>query len=405
MMPVECLGCGAQAVALLVDFGPQPPSNRFMRVGESDSARHPLQLGQCAECSLFQLLNPMPVAMVKSRHAWLTYNEPEGHLDAMVAHLASGLDQSARIGGLTYKDDSTLARFNRSGYTNTFRYDAFTDLGINDERAGLETIQAVMDESLARSLVTRHGTFDLLVVRHVLEHAHSPRLLLRALGTLLAPGGRLVLEMPDCRKFIKACDYSFVWEEHITYFSPLSLSIFLHRNGFETAETVVYPYPLEDSLVTIVRPAGVVAHREPSECTIKDEVRAGRHFAEMLSEVRAAYHDYFGRLRTEGQRIAVFGAGHLAAKFINLLSLSGDVECVIDDNPSKQSLSMPGSGLPIVGSARLSDVNLCMLSLSPESEQKVLGKESAFLERGGEFASIFALSPLALKIRRNNELA
>jgi hypothetical protein len=103
----------------------------------------------------------------------------------------------------------------------------------------------------------------------------------------------------------------------------------------------------------------------------------------------------FGRWRTQGKRVAVFGAGHLAAKFVNLLSLGELVDYIVDDNAHKQQLLMPGSRLPIRGSGVLldGDIRRCLLSLNPESEQKVRAKMGTFLERGGEFLSIFALSP------------
>ena len=52
---------------------------------------------------------------------------------------------------------------------------------------------------------------------------------------------------------------------------------------------------------------------------------------------------------------------------------------------------MPGSRLAIRALASLleEEVKLCLLSLSPESEAKVVAKNQAFLERGGSFASIF----------------
>ena len=75
------------------------------------------------------------------------------------------------------------------------------------------------------------------------------------------------------------------------------------------------------------------------------------------------------------------------------------IACVIDDNPHKQQLRMPGSGLPIIGSAALADraIDLCLLSLSPESEQRVLEAKKDFRAGGGEFRSIFALSPIGIR--------
>ena len=110
-----CRACGA-ATTVLVDFGPQTPSNRFEAPEQPVADRHPLVVSQCDQCALIQLDNPMPPAMAKSRFEWLTYNEPEGHLDDLVSRLRKlpGLEQpEARIAGLTYKDDSTLARFNK----------------------------------------------------------------------------------------------------------------------------------------------------------------------------------------------------------------------------------------------------------------------------------------------------
>jgi hypothetical protein len=391
-----CRNCSGSRVEILIDFGSQPPSNRFVPVGQAVADTHALRFAQCADCGLFQLADPMPPAVVKSRHQWLTYNEPEGHLDALVRHLTGlpGITPASRIAGLTYKDDSTLARFNRLGYDNTFRYDLAADFGVADPCAGLETIQSVVDHALADALAAKHGRADILLVRHVLEHAHDPAGFLDALGRLLAPGGRAVFEMPDCRKFVEACDYSFVWEEHITYFSPRTAADFLRRHGFHTAGLLVYPYSLEDSLV-VVAERGAVDVEKPEE-TLEADRAAGRRFAAALAPARQAFRAQLEALRGRGQHIALFGAGHLAAKFLNLYGLKDCVDAVIDDNPNKQGLSMPGSGLPIIDSAALPQYQLCILSLSPESEQKVLARQQAYVAGGGRFASIFALSPLAL---------
>lgn len=397
-MAAACLGCGGGRVEALLDCGAQPPSNRFVRAGDARQDVHALRIGQCQDCALIQLQDPMSPAMVKSRFDWLTYNEPEGHLDGLVEHLRGlpGLTQASRIVGLSYKDDSTLARFNRLGYANTFRFDLQQDLGIDDAHAGLESIQQVVDENIMRRLAARHGQADLLLVRHVLEHAHDPVRFLRAFGPLLKPGGHVVFEMPDCTKFIAACDYSFVWEEHITYFSPATFSAFARRHGYAVTDLLDYVYPLEHSLVAVLTP-GAPGAAAPK--AVAEELAAGRRFGQAFAGRQAAIRGHLQGLRDKGQRIAVFGAGHLAAKFLNLFDLGQIVDCVIDDNPHKQGLRMPGSNLPVLGSAVLAErkIDLCLLSLSPESEQKVLAKKQDYIAAGGRFASIFALSPLALR--------
>ena len=118
----------------------------------------------------------------------------------------------------------------------------------------------------------------------------------------------------------------------------------------------------------------------------------GATFARRFEESRTRLHTLFGEWQRAGKRVAVFGAGHLAAKFVNFFGLGEFIECVIDDNPNKQNLLMPGSRLPVRGSAMLDAVDVCLLSLNPESEQKVLQKYRHVVERGVTFLSIFALS-------------
>lgn len=393
-----CRACGA-ATKVLVDFGPQTPSNRFESPETPVTDRHPLTVSQCDQCALIQLDNPMPPAMAKSRFEWLTYNEPEGHLDDLVSRLCKlqGLGpRGARIVGLTYKDDTTLARFNKLGYANTFRYDPAADLGLHDPCASLESIQAALDESIAARLADKHGLADLLLVRHVLEHAHDPLQFLRAAAKLVKPGGYMLFEMPDCTKFVRAKDYCFIWEEHITYLSSGTLARMVGSARLLLEQTLIYPYPLEDSLIGIVRNApGKPLQTTPGHDELIEE---GRAFASGYPDRKVRLQSLFSGWQRAGRPVAVFGAGHLAAKFINMYELSGMIDCVIDDNSHKQSLLMPGSRLAIRGSAELESrgIKTCLLSLSPESEQKVRAKNQGFMDRGGRFLSIFALSPVSV---------
>lgn len=398
MGKASCLGCGAGTAGILVDFGAQPPSNRFEQPHDRSVERHPLVVGQCSTCGLVQLLDPMPPQMAKSRFEWLTYNEPEGHLDDLVGKLRSlpGIGASSRIVGVTYKDDSTLARFNHLGHANTYRFDMAADLDLRDPCAGLESIQATIDQTRAAALAARHGKADLLLVRHILEHAHRPQAFFRALRVLVRPGGYLVFEMPDCTRFVGACDYSFLWEEHITYFSDATLRAFLKAADVAAHAVHQYSYPLEDSLIAVV--GNAPRSLDAVEASPAASLAAGRAFAKGYPQAGERLRGLFGRWHKQGKRVAVFGAGHLAAKFVNFFGLAGMIESVIDDNARKQELLMPGSRLPIRGSAELTarPIDLCLLSLNPESEQKVLAKNQIFLDRGGEFLSIFAASPRAV---------
>ncbi len=60
---------------------------------------------------------------------------------------------------------------------------------------------------------------------------------------------------------------------------------------------------------------------------------------------------------------------------------------------------MPGSRLAIEQSSALLErgIKLCLLSLSPESETKVVCRNQAFIEQGGAFFSIYPDSDRAVE--------
>lgn len=394
----HCLSCQNPSVDVLLNFGNQPPSNRFVGGAIEDSDKHPLVLGQCQNCGLIQLVNPMPVQSVLSRYNWIVYNEPEGHLDRMVDDLISltGLKKNSSILGLTYKDDTTLERFKKRGYEKNYRLSLREDLKIQNPLAGLETIQEFVSAISFDSLTPYENKPDLLLVRHVLEHAHNPRKFIQSLTNKVKPGGYMVFEMPESTKFIEACDYSFIWEEHITYHTKNTIISLFQNVGLEVVAVENYSYPLEDSLVVIVRTL-------PNKSSLdRDYVRGlldiGRRYAEQFDEVKLKLSVMLKEYSDAGKKVALFGAGHLAAKFLNLFETSQFIYAVIDDNQNKSGLHMPGSMVAIKPSSILisEKVDLCLLSLNPESEAKVISKNTLYLESGGEFKSIFRLSKLNL---------
>jgi len=392
----HCLSCQNPSVDVLLNFGNQPPSNRFVGGAIEDSDKHPLILGQCQNCGLIQLVNPMPAQSVLSRYDWIVYNEPESHLDRMVDDLISltGLKKNSSILGLTYKDDTTLERFKKRGYEKNYRLSLSEDLKIKNPLAGLETIQEFVSTTSLDSLTLYENKPDLLLVRHVLEHAHNPRKFIQSLTHQVKPGGYMVFEMPESTKFIEACDYSFIWEEHITYHTKNTIISLFQNVGLEVVAVENYSYPLEDSLVVIIRTF-------PNKSSIeRDYVRGlldiGRRYAEQFDEVKLKLSVMLKEYSDAGKKVALFGAGHLAAKFLNLLETSRFIYAVIDDNQNKSGLHMPGSMVAIKPSSILisEKVDLCLLSLNPESEAKVISKNTLYLESGGEFKSIFRLSKL-----------
>ncbi|MBI2442226.1 MAG: SAM-dependent methyltransferase [Lentisphaerae bacterium] len=403
----RCYLCRSQAVRSLLEFKDQPVCNRFLTDPLAEQYRHDLVAGQCGNCGLLQLIDPVPARELISPYEWITYSEPEGHLDKLADMLAElpGLTPHSVIAGISFKDDSLLRRLNERGFANSWRLDPQVDLGIGVKGAGIETLQDRLTPERAEIILRHHPPADLLIMRHVWEHSFEPRRLIAAVRKLLSPQGYLVLESPDCSPALSGGDYTTLWEEHNLYFTLPTFRAGLSQVGLEPVRLECFPYASENSLVAIGRftPEPVEAEskrgRLPTAKVLQEKIKRAETFARTFPKTRERVRNLLAGHRAPGGRIAVFGAGHLACAFINFLELKDLVECVVDDHPKKKGLFMPGSALPIYGSEELlkRQITLCLLSLNPESEEKVMARQQAFVQQGGRFASIFPASKHALR--------
>jgi hypothetical protein len=385
-----CQVCGSDVLDHAIDFGRQPISNRFLRDRNEEEELFPLVLGQCAVCSAVQQFTPPPADQLRPRYSGVTYSEPEGHLDTLTRTIVDilGDDRRGLILGLSSKDDSLVARFKALGFSRTHRLDPALDLDVHDVNAGIETIQDRLIPERARAIVERLGRAQVVVARHLIEHGQRLPDLLEAIRILLAPGGYSVIEVPDCSACFARCDYTTVWEERVHYFTPaiFSSSVFRHMRQ-SPIRIESHPSRPEGLLVGIGRSD---ENFLSSKLDAESNFKIFRNFTQQFSGIRRrAAH-----LLNGSGSVAVMGAGHLACAFINYLGLANQIDFVVDDNPTKQGLYMPGSRLPIKSSAALlsENIRVCLLSVNPIAEERVIARNQAFMDSGGRFASIFASS-------------
>lgn len=387
-----CHSCGSPAVASLLDCGLQPVGHRFLSALTEDEYKHPLVVGQCGVCGLVQLTRPAPVEEIRPRFEWISYNEPDAHLDVLVEELAAlpGITHDSHVGAVVFGGDKTLEKFVERGFSNTWRIDLRRDLEVDEPFSGTETLQDRLTPDSAVKIASREGLFDMLVIRHLVEHAHGVRRFLAGIRKLLKPGGYAVFEVPDCETAFDTCDYSILWEEHVFYFMPATFRHCLENAGFGVMDMQRPTY----SLVALTRMTDAPSEKVSVQ-TLEFEKERMNRFATSLPTVKRTTREALNR---KAGPVAFFGAGHMACTFLSLLELNDVVECVIDDHPMKRGRLMPGTHIPIEGSEALErrGIRTCLSALSPESETRVIGRNPAFTSSGGRFYSIFAGRPNSL---------
>jgi SAM-dependent methyltransferase len=373
-----------------------------MKTPDTRAIEHDLAFGVCGACGVMQLANPFPHRDLVRPYDWITYREPESHLDAVVERICSipGIDAQARVAGITFKDKTTLERLRRRGFDRTWSLDAIDDFGATDANADIESIQALLTPERANEVVRKRGTVDLLIVRHIAEHTEDPRRFMAALATLLAPGGVMVIEIPDCSANLKRQDYSMIWEEHTLYLTPQTAPQLLASAGCAGVAIEVHPFAFEDVIVLYGRKSGAGATQAPLDReTVEPSIDLARRYAAAFEGWTQRYRQLFDGLTADGSRLAAYGAGHLTCAFLNFHGLADYFAFVVDDTPQKQGLFLPKARLPIVSRSRLTadSISACLFGLAPDIEDKVIANNHAYADAGGRFYSMFVDSPRSIR--------
>jgi hypothetical protein len=398
----RCNLCRSTQITETINGGPQPLANRFIRSVEEREYTHPKRLGYCMSCGLAQLIKPVPAVELKPRYDWITYNEPEDHLDELADELAKlpGISRDSEIGAISFKDDTLLKRFENKGFKSVWRIDPAKHLKAEEPGVGVETVQDRLAPSLKAGLSELQNRADILLARHILEHAIDMHSFVSALNMLLRPGGYVLFEVPCCDAQFENLDYAGIWEEHISYFTPVTFQNCFGHLGFSLLHYERVKYPQEDSLVGVGQMIEIETEEKQSVPLLGDEIRRIEEYGKNFIPYRHKVRSYLSDFKNNIGKIALFGAGHMGCTFVNLLQLQNLVDFFVDDNPDKAGLYMPGSRLPIYPSSALlgREIKLCLLSLNPAIEEKVIQKNRAFLDAGGRFVSIFPGSNNALKV-------
>ena len=255
----------------------------------------------------------------------------------------------------------------------------------------IESIQEKVRSNRVDEIRDRYGLADILLVRHIFEHTHHTEEFSNSLIGLVKSDGLVIFEVPDCTAAIKSLDYTTLWEEHRYYFTPETFSKSLEILGFEIIDFKCYQYPHENSLVAFTRPTGTNKEINLKTPSRDNHLKDVEIFVKEISSQKEILKEKLKKFKQSKSNIAIFGGGHLSCMFMNIMDCTSDIKCIVDDDPLKQNLYMPGTDIKILGSNSLYDENikLCLMGVSPSSEKAIISNNKEFTSRGGIFTSIF----------------
>jgi 2-polyprenyl-3-methyl-5-hydroxy-6-metoxy-1,4-benzoquinol methylase len=225
-------------------------------------------------------------------------------------------------------------------------------VGPNLRNSNIEIVRDYYSEKYSEHLA------DFVACRQVLEHIVNPRNFLSSIQRSIAGKDSAVIffEVPN---LMYTLEKRGIWDliyEHCGYYSAWSLDYLFDKTGFESLE--IYEsfggqyMCIEAKLST--RQSGLYLSKTIQS---KDRVESFVNgFADLYQRTVGFWKESLQKMKQQGVRVVVWGAGSKGITFLNVLHIDGLIDYVVDINPHKQGRYIPGTGQRVISPDALVDI-------------------------------------------------
>jgi SAM-dependent methyltransferase len=190
---------------------------------------------------------------------------------------------------------------------------------------------------------------DFICCRHVLEHIHNPLEFLTMLRKNINDQLHMSLyfEVPNILSTLRDLAIWDIIYEHCSYFGHESLHSAFTSCNFavrDLYETFGGQWLAIEALTHESRDS-TRENYGGSSSLLAHEIR---NFATKYHQKIEYWQENLELLKKSTQRVAIWGAGSKGVSFLNTLKIINQIEYVVDINPNKQGMYIPGTGQQIV---------------------------------------------------------
>ncbi len=219
------------------------------------------------------------------------------------------------------------------------------------------------------------GRFDAIISHFVIEHVAEPVGFLKTLRALLAPGGRVLLSMPD----VAANPGDMTVADHLNHFSRASLNRALQLSGFalETIDSDAFPGAFFAVALRSEEPVAMAIDGDRQEIAA-----AAAKAREICDFWKQATRRLDGAAKQfSGKRAAVYGSGFYGSWICSRIEADVDFRVFLDQNPQLQGSTH--FNRPVLAPANLDqDVDVVFVGLNPLKARAAIAGQAA-LHRPG----------------------
>lgn len=361
MNKIRCRSCGAALRHPVCDLGLSPVSNAFVLPEDASKGEvfYPLRVAACEECWLVQLDDNLDrsvhfhgdyVYFSSFSTGWLEH--ARAYVEKMTEAL--GLGPGSRVMELASNDGYLLQYFHAKGIP-CLGIEPTANTAAAARAKGIETRELFFGRETARVLASEGWQVDLLLGNNVLAHVPEINDFVGGMPAVLKPEGVITLEFPHLLSLLADCQFDTIYHEHYSYLSLMALEPVFRRAGLRIFDVELIPTHGGSLRLHVCHDRAMHARTPRVDDVLARELAAGLDsastyaaFADRVRQVKKSLVSFLVDARSEGKRVAAYGAAAKGNTLLNYCGVSTDlIDCVVDRNPGKQDRLLPGSRIPV----------------------------------------------------------
>ena len=329
------------------------------------------------ENGIIKQKDPKPLSFFKPELGWIESNEPEDHLDKIAISLRKS-DSLQNILCFSYKDKTLAKRINPNEKNNDFIFSFFNGF--------IKCFPEELDEEkLYEYILKINKKYDLIILRHYLEHFDDPSKLLTCLSNCLKDKGQIYLEIPDCSRFIKEGIPLFLWEQHKSYFTKNSISKLIKSSGFKINNLSIEGENIEPSICIFTsKDKKIISYENNYDSKLLLKLQAD------INKYRLVWRNL---LESNTNKKIILGIGHNLDRFLQITKTHDYFYSFLDNDTKKKGLFLANAKKPIECSLPINKSSKYIFIIGAHDRSKLsIAKKLKSDYPQSSFYSIFGLA-------------
>lgn len=392
-----CRSCGGRHLLPVLSLGETPLANSLLNIADLNKPepRYPLELVRCADCSLVQITETVPPEILFRDYVYFSSFSDTAIKNAK--EIAERVTRDYKLNAQSLaaevaSNDGYLLQFYKQASIPVLGIEPALNIAKVANEKGIRTISEFFGIELARQLAAQGTQADVIHANNVLAHVADTNGIVAGFDAFLKPTGVVVSESPYLKDTIDHGEFDQIYHEHLCYYSLTALDHLFRRHGLliVDAERI----PIHGGTLRVFAQKMGAAQRSQAvldllaeEKTWVNDAAYFQRFANNVQELKRDLLALLTQLKSQGKRIAVYGASAKGSTLMNFFGVGRDVvDYVVDRSTVKQGKYTPGTRLKIEPpEILLKDKPDYLLLLTWNFADEIMAQQTQYRALGGKF--------------------